>query len=81
MQLSVVMLNDFFERCEPPIVHVGSGQRHISKRGHFELSAIGFLLRYLHSAKVGRQNLQAVIHESMIREEISPVTVEAICAP
>ena len=47
LHAAAVMLDDFLQRGEPSVVHVGRGARHVAQAGHDELATVRRLARHL----------------------------------
>lgn len=45
-QVVIVMLDDFFERLEAPIVHVGRGEGNVAQAGRGEFVEVTFVLSH-----------------------------------
>ena len=72
-----VVLDDFFERLESSVVHVGRGEGDVAEAGRGELAVVGVLPRDGSESEVGFE-IEAIVVKAVVREESASVTVEAV---
>src|SRR5687768_16571516 len=77
LNAAVIVLHHFFKRLKAPVVHVRCSQSDVAQRRHLEFAAITFFPSHLHPADI-EQVGQAVVHELLIREKITAVTMKTI---
>ncbi len=72
------MLNDFIQRMEATIMHVGRGELHVAKRRNGEFSLVAVALGRREPSQVAEGGVQPIIRKSLTTEKWASMAVKAI---
>src|SRR5258706_7902862 len=78
LHAGAVMFDDFFERLETTVVHVGRGESDVAQRRRGELALVGIFASDFRAAKVLEFGIESVVGQGLALEQWAAVTMETV---